>query len=258
MQLPADDAMTLALLYHLNSGVWSNIEASAESSYEQQYKSIPDAQPIPLPTPAGPSELAKLIEKRRSCRRFAARTMPFEKVARILHSSYGTTGLRHDTGLPWPIWGRAVPSAGALYPLEIYAGIRSVEGVADGVYHYNAVEQQLERLKWCGVKDLWGCLFYPEFVENANLLLVISAVFKRTMKKYGPRGYRYILLEAGHCAENMCLLAAEGGLATLCMGGFHDTLCTNALGLAGHDELVVYCVGAGFPAENNEPRGGNP
>jgi SagB-type dehydrogenase family enzyme len=248
MQLPADDAMTLALLYHLNSGVWSNTEATAESNYEQQYKSVPDAQPITLAAPADHSELAKLIEKRRSCRRFAARTMPFENLSRILHSSYGTTGLRHDTGLPWPIWGRAVPSAGALYPLEIYAGIRNVEGIADGVFHYNAVERQLERITRCGVKDLWGCLFYPEFVEHANLLLMISAVFKRTMKKYGPRGYRYILLEAGHCAENICLLAAEDGLATLCMGGFHDAVCTSTLGLAGPDEAVVYCIGAGFPS----------
>jgi len=247
MQLPADDATTLALLYHLNSGVWSNTEAYADA-YELQHKAIPDPQAIPLEAPGDPSDLAKLIAGRTSCRKFAARAMPFEKLARILHFSYGTTGLRHDTGLPWPILGRAVPSAGALYPLEIYAGVRNVEGVADGVYHYNAVEQRLERLERCGATDLWRCLYYPEFVENANLLFMIAAVFKRTMKKYGPRGYRYILLEAGHCAQNMCLLAAEGGLATLCMGGFHDDLSMYTLGFNGQDEAVVYGIGAGFPA----------
>jgi SagB-type dehydrogenase family enzyme len=244
MQLSADDAMTLALLYHFNSGVWSNTEAYADF-YEMRHKTVPDPQPIPLEA-GDPSDLAKLIARRNSCRRFAPRTMPFEDLARILHWSYGTTGLRNDTGLPWPIWARAVPSAGALYPLEIYAGICNVERIADGVYHYNAIERQLERLERCGIADLRRCLFYPESVENANLVLMISAVFKRTMKKYGARGYRYILFEAGHCAENMCLVAAEHGLATLCLGGFHDALCTGTLGLNGQDESVIYCVGAGF------------
>lgn len=249
MQLPADDATTLALLYHLNSGVWSNLEAYTESSYEMKFKVVPDANPIRLTEPQRPSELAKLIERRRSCRRYAKQTMPFETAARILHSSYGTTGLLHDTGLPWPIWGRAVPSAGGLYPLEIYAGVRNVEGIADGVYHYNGVEQQLERLAWSSAKDLWGCLLYPEFLENANLLMAISTVFQRTMKKYGPRGYRYVLFEAGHCAENICLLATELGLGSLCLGGFDDMLFACTLGLDGRDEAVVYCVGAGFPAK---------
>jgi SagB-type dehydrogenase family enzyme len=246
MQLPADDAMTLALLYHLNSQVWSVPEGSADS-YEMQHKAVPDPKAIRLEAPSDASDLAKLIDRRRSCRRFAARQMPFADLARILHSSYGTNGVREDSGLAWPIWARAVPSAGALYPLEIYVAVCNVERVTDGAYHYNAIEQRLERLECCSVEDLRGCILYPESVANANLLLMIAAVFKRTMKKYGPRGYRYILFEAGHCAENMCLLAAERGLATLCIGGFHDALCASTLGLKTNQEAVIYCVAAGWP-----------
>ena len=77
----------------------------------------------------------------------------------------------------------------------------------------------------------------------------LSAVFARTLKKYGPRGYRYILLEAGHCAQNLCLLAAERGLATLCLGGFQDTKLNRLLGLDGTTEAVVYCQGVGYAAE---------
>ena len=248
MQLPADDAMSLALLYHLNSEVWSNTEAYTDTPYEMLYKTVPDPQAITLASDASPSDLAKLIEERQSCRRFAPAVMPFDKMSRILNSGYGTTGLRDGAELPWPIWGRAVPSAGGLYPLELYAGVRNVEHVTDGVYHFNPLERQLERIAGCETMDLWRCLFYPEFLDNANLLVVISAVFRRMMKKYGPRGYRYILFEAGHCAQNICLLAAECGLATLCLGGFRDSSINHALGLDGRDEAVIYCIGAGVQA----------
>lgn len=248
MQLPADDAITLALLYHLNSGVWSNTETNANIPYEMLYKTVPDPQPVKLVSYASPSDVGKLIEERRSCRRFARAVVPFDKISKILNSSYGTTGLRDDAELPWPIWARAVPSAGGLYPLEIYAAIRNVESVSEGVYHFNPVYQQLERLSRSETRELCGSLFYPESVDNANLLLVISAVFLRTMKKYGPRGYRYILLEAGHCAQNICLLSAECGLATLCLGGFRDSDMNRALGLDGRAEAVIYCIAVGEQA----------
>jgi SagB-type dehydrogenase family enzyme len=73
-------------------------------------------------------------------------------------------------------------------------------------------------------------------------------VFRRTQKKYGPRGYRYILLEAGHCGQNFCLKAAELGLSTLCMGGFVDSGLNMMLGLQQKEEGVVYTVAAGYAA----------
>jgi SagB-type dehydrogenase family enzyme len=73
-------------------------------------------------------------------------------------------------------------------------------------------------------------------------------VFKRTLTKYGPRGYRYVLLEAGHVALNLCLLAGEHQLGSLCVGGFLDAKLNRFLGLDGINEAIVYCVGAGYPA----------
>ena len=67
-------------------------------------------------------------------------------------------------------------------------------------------------------------------LENANAVVVMSAVFDRTLHKYGPRGYRYILIEAGHAAQNLCLLSAERNLATLCVGGFVDSGSTGFSG----------------------------
>ena len=79
-------------------------------------------------------------------------------------------------------------------------------------------------------------------MENANLVFCLVADFSRTQKKYGPRGYRYILLEAGHSAQNICLAATELGLGSLCMGGFVDSLVNSYLGLEPHDEGLVYAV----------------
>jgi SagB-type dehydrogenase family enzyme len=249
MQIPADDATTLALWYHLNSGVWSNVEAYQDAAYEMRYKAVSDPTAIPMPFTEGQSAVAKAIEARYSCRRFAARTMPFDKFRRILHSSYGVTALRHEAGgLAWTRWGRAVPSAGGLYPLELYMAAHDVENVPDGVYHFNAIEQQLERLATCQAAEVRHCLLFEDFIQNANLLLMISGVFERTMKKYGPRGYRYVLIEAGHCAQNVCLLAAESDLSTLCLGGFRDELMNRTLGFDERKEAILYCLGIGFAA----------
>jgi len=86
------------------------------------------------------------------------------------------------------------------------------------------------------------------FIRDANLIFFLSAVFHRSQKKYGPRGYRYILLEAGHVAQNLCLIAAEFNLGSLCMGGFYDSRLNRFLGFDGLSEAVVYSVAAGNSA----------
>ena len=86
-------------------------------------------------------------------------------------------------------------------------------------------------------------------MRNVNVIVFLAAVFCRSQKKYGPRGYRYILLEAGHVAQTLCLGATERGLGTLCMGGFRDARLNRWLGLDGIDEAVVYSVAIGHPAD---------
>jgi SagB-type dehydrogenase family enzyme len=248
MHLPANDPTTLALWYHLNSRVWSNTDAYLNASPEVQHKAVWDPDPVSLRVRSDDkTSLVEAIESRQSCRRFTQIGMKLETLAKLLRSGYGAISLRYETG-SWARWGRAVPSAGGLYPLEIYVATRQVEQLADAVYHYNPVEQQLERLQDCNPANVMKAILYPEFLEGANLLLILSAVFHRTMKKYGPRGYRYTLLEAGHCAQNICLLAAESGLGSLCLGGFDDKVMNRALDLNERREAVIYCLGVGYPA----------
>ena len=86
-----------------------------------------------------------------------------------------------------------------------------------------------------------------EFVAAANVVVFLAAVFARTQTKYGPRGYRYVLLEGGHVAQNLCLMAAERGLGSLCMGGFIDAALNRFLDLAPLAEGAIYTVGVGHP-----------
>jgi SagB-type dehydrogenase family enzyme len=129
----------------------------------------------------------------------------------------------------------------------LYLFSQRVEGLDDGLYHYDVVAHSLQQLR---SENLFGTLepmFYAyPFMKNANIVIAMAAVFMRTQSKYGPRGYRYILLEAGHVAQNICLRAMELGLESLCMGGFVDSALNNLLNLKLTEEGVVYTVASGF------------
>jgi SagB-type dehydrogenase family enzyme len=241
-----EDPTTLSLLFHLNSEPWLNDEAYTTAG------APPELEPgrrvleeLRLPEAAS-TPLTALVAERRSCRAFAEREMTLETVAALLAAGYGVVdGSPAGPGLQR----RAVPSAGGLFPLEIFAILRQVNGVPDGLYRYVAPGHSLQLLR---VGDLLMPLadaFYTyPFIRGCNLVLMMAAVFQRTQKKYGPRGYRYILIEAGHVGQNVCLRAVELGLSTLCMGGFVDSRLVATLGLDPRRGGVVYTLAAGYAA----------
>lgn len=254
--LPAEDAYSLPLLYHMNSEPWLNIEAYNDPLNEMQFKRLHESgRAQALPKPHSDSLLRGLIRERRSCRDFAARLMPLAQLGDILANAYGVSGIiENPDGMT--SYARPVPSGGALYPLEIYAATQSIEGLADGIYHYVTPAHSLEPLKLgSSVNDLGEHLLNQYFLRSANAVVMFAAVFQRALRKYGPRGYRYILLEAGHAAQNVCLLAAELGLASLCIGGFQDHRLNQHLALDGRTEAVIYLVGVGHAAEKAESGG---
>ena len=246
--LPSDDAYSLPLLYHLNSEPWLNVEAYTDQQYEVRHKSMEGiGQPVELPLPQGESPLLELFRARRSCREFLHQTMPLSVVGMLLGGAYG---LMRESELPggMPIRLRAAPSAGGLYPLELYVMAQRVEGLEQGLHHYNAVSHRLEFLRGgVGPDDAWQHLLGQTFTKNANLVIFFAAVFERTLKKYGARGYRYVLFEAGHVAQDLCLMAAGQKLGALCMGGFVDSRLNRFLGLDGTREAALYSVTVGYP-----------
>lgn len=242
-----EDATTLSLLYHLNSEPWLNMEAYEDCGYQIDYKEMSEAeQCVTLPSPQD-SPLLKLLKTRSSCRQYGIRPMPLATLATLLGGAYGIVrmgAIRVGVNALF----RTVPSAGGLFPLEIYVVTRNVSGIVDGIHHYAVRKHCLELLRTCGLfVEQHSSLLADPFVRDANVVAFITAVFGRTQKKYGPRGYRYILLEAGHIAQNLCLLATEQGLGSLCMGGFMDSKLNRFLGLDGIHEAAVYGVGIGYP-----------
>ena len=146
-----------------------------------------------------------------------------------------------------PFLRRTVPSAGGLFPLEMYLFTQRVQGLADGLYHYDVVAHSLRQLRRENLFLTLEPMFYAyPFMKDANLVFAMAAVFLRIQKKYGPRGYRYTLMEAGHVAQNISLRAIELGLATLCMGGFLDSALNELLSLKPKEEGAVYTVAVGF------------
>jgi len=244
-----EDPISLSLLYHLNSEPWLNTEAYEALPYEVQYKEMAGAdRMIPLPPPTQ-SPLLRLLEARRSCRQYDPRPMPVDTLAAILAGAYGIlrTSMLAD-GIN--AFFRGVPSAGGLFPFEIYVLARSVAGVPDGLQHYNVRKHALEPLAdGPPLEEIHGALLTDPFAREANVIILLAAVFTRTQRKYGPRGYRYILLEAGHIAQAICLLATERGLGSLCMGGFLDGRLNRSLGLDGVGEAVLYAVAVGHPGQ---------
>jgi SagB-type dehydrogenase family enzyme len=249
MDYKSTDYLSLSLLYHLNSEPWLN-QQSYGQAYGVQYAELGDpAAARPLSRFESGSALLSLLSARRSCRNFADMPLSLEKVGLILRGAYAP--LRQSVlGSGLEIDGRGAPSAGGLFPLELYSLVYRVEDLENGLYHYNAVAHQLEPLDiGVTVTDLTGPLLAQPFLTGANLVIFITAVFDRTLSKYGPRGYRYVLLEAGHVGQSLCLLAEEANLGSLCVGGYMDSDLNAALAFDGLTEGVVYCVGIGHARE---------
>jgi SagB-type dehydrogenase family enzyme len=199
---------------------------------------------VDLPAPAG-GALARMFAARQSTRAFAPWTMPLATLSELLFAAHGVVGI-----MPLEAGGaylrRSVPSAGALYPLEIFVLLRDIENLEDGIYGFDPRSHALDRLFLrTRLEQALGAFYTSPYLGGANVIVCHVAVFGRCQKKYGPRGYRYILLEAGHSAQNLCLAAEERGLATLCMGGFKDSMLNRCLGLSAPDEGVVYSVAVG-------------
>lgn len=197
---------------------------------------------LPLPLPLAPDvSLAEAIGSRRSERRFASGEVMFRELATVLRAGYGVTCPAGPDD-PQPL--RTVPSGGALYPLEMYAVLARVEGAEPGLYHLDPLRPALEvmSLGASPLAILQEASIYPEIVEGCAATLLITGMFWRSRFKYGLRGYRFTLLEAGHVAQNVLLMCAALGLAAVPLGGFYDRPVDELLGVDGVNESILYSV----------------
>jgi SagB-type dehydrogenase family enzyme len=180
--------------------------------------------------------LGDAIERRRSAPPGVLRPIPLRELATILSCSYASRG-RTRTEMRRP-----VPSAGALYPLELYVVAQAVGGLDPGVYHYSPFRHGLSLLAPLDRPRVRAALVDPGQADGAAAIVVVTAVFWRSRFKYGQRGYRFALLEAGHLVQNAVLAATQFDLAALPLGGFYDRRLDEVVGADGLDEASVHVL----------------
>lgn len=188
---------------------------------------------IPLPPPVlkGEFTLEEVLKSRRSVRNFQEKGLSLSQVGQLLWAAQGITS---------PDGKRTAPSAGALYPLEVYYFFK------EGWGHYNPEKHALEILGRGDKRlDLARASFNQVWIAEAPGVFVIVGFLERTAKKYGERAERYVTLEAGHACQNLLLQAVALGLGGTSVGAFSDEEIKEILGV---DALPLYVVPVGYPA----------
>jgi len=188
---------------------------------------------LPAPEQKGKMSLEEALARRRSVREFTREVLTERELSQLLWAAQGIT---HAEGL------RTAPSAGALYPLEIYVAS------AGGFYHYEARPHQLARLS---DRDLRAAMrraaLDQEAITQAPAVFVIAAVYERISRKYGAaRTPRYVHMQVGHAAQNLFLEAVALGLGGVPIGAFEDEALQKALALPV-DQRPLYLVPVGHP-----------
>ena len=174
----------------------------------------------------GKMPLEKAIAQRRSCRDFLDEQLTKDQMGQLCWSAQGKVG-RFKT----------VPSAGAMYPLEVFAASM------DGLFHYLPDGHCLEELTAEDIRGkIMAAAWGQEFIKQAGATFVIAAEFERTTGRYGQRGVRYVYMEAGHAAQNIHLEAEALGLGSVAVGAFNDEEVSEVLKLSGKLEPLYMVV----------------
>ena len=191
---------------------------------------------LPEPRTTGEISIEEAILHRRSVRQYTKEGITLNDLSQLLWAAQGITS---EEGF------RTAPSAGALYPLEVYVVAGGVDGLSDGVYRYRAEGHTLQRICDGDLREnLSECALKQTQITDAAVDIVFAAVFNRTTAKYGERGVRYVYIEAGHAAQNVYLQAEALGLGVCAVGAFYEQEVSELLALPD-DETPIYILTIG-------------
>lgn len=205
------------------------------------YKRYPGSKLIKLPKPEYRGMvLEEVIERRRSVRNYSTEAISMAQLSQLLFAAQGVTARMYGQPL------RSAPSAGALYPFEIYLVVNNVQDLQRGIYHYSVLDHALELVK---AGDFRGQIIdagmEQEMLGAAGVTFVLSAVFDRVRHKYGERGFRYVYMEAGHISQNVCLQVVSLRMGSVSVGAFLDEKVNQLIGVDGRKEAVIYLHAVG-------------
>ena len=226
----------LAILFVLDIEVFNPVKANraiaAEAPKRVRFTGSRVIQ-LPAPSQTGSISVEEAIGKRRSVRQFADKPLNFVQMGQLAWAGQGITDKQRNL--------RAAPSAGAIYPIEIYFVI------SEGMFLYRPEEHSLEQVQSTDLrKQLSSAAGGQEAVAEAACSIVIAGSARKVSLKYGNKATRFMLLEAGHVAENIQLQSVAMGLASLPVGAFEIKSVARVCQLSGELEpLLIVCVG--FP-----------
>lgn len=191
---------------------------------------------LPEPDRKGVLFLETALDQRRSIRDLSAAELSLKQISQLLWAAQGIT---HTEGL------RTAPSAGALYPLELYLLVANVEGLEAGIYHYQPRSHSLTLIAKGDKRTRLAVAAYGQmWIKDSAAVLLIAAEYERTKMKYGKRGIRYVHIEVGHAAQNVYLQATALGLGTTFVGAFLDSGVAAVMDLdKEHEPLAILPLG---------------
>jgi len=192
---------------------------------------------LPVPQFKGKVSVEEAIRNRRTVRSFMKKALSLEMLSQLLWAGYGITdGYR-----------RSVPSAGALYPMDIYVaiGINCVNTLKEGVYTYVPEEHSISIILDRDIRlETAKASLFQMWMAEAPVLFIITAEYRRITIKYGDRGIRYAIMEAGHIAQNIFLQAEAMSLGVGIVGAFHDDRILRMTGISkNHYPLLIMPIG---------------
>jgi len=195
---------------------------------------MPESQAVtvrlPEPRTKGTMSVEAAIAARRSQRAYRSDPLTLAEAAQLLWSAQGITGPERQ---------RTAPSAGALFPLELYLCVSRVEGLEPGTYRYRPRPHELVLVSPGDPRrELAAAALGQDCIRFSSCILLFAAVPERITVKYGQRGLRYIHMEAGHAAQNVYLQATALGLGTVVVGAFDDAQVSRIAHLAAGEEAV--------------------
>ena len=192
---------------------------------------------LPAPNYKSNTSVEEALQKRRSVREYSKEPLSLFEISQILWAAQGIT----DNG-----YGRrTAPSAGALYPIELYLVAANVKDLTRGIYKYdprrNTLKKTIEGDKRIEVSN---AALRQDAIEKSSAIVLITAIYERTSVKYGKRTERYVNMEVGHVGQNIYLQAVSLGLGTVMMGAFNDDALKKVLNLPANEfPLAIYPLG---------------
>lgn len=211
------------------------------------YNAVPlnERKEIRLPNPdtRGTMTVEKAMSTRRSVRSYADKAFTKKDVSQILWAAYGVSDSTKYKGYKL----KTAPSAGALYPFEVYLVVNNVKGLETGVYRYKPANHSITmEIKGNISIDLTDAAWGQDMIEHAPINIVWTAIFERTTKKYGERGReRYVCMDLGHSGQNVYLQATALGMGTCAIGAFADDTVSEIMNIPVEEE-ILYIMPVGW------------